>query len=560
MKNSRLWILAAAAGIFAGCAVQEIDHSSGVSSRSVLFTASETATRTAFDAPVGTSYPTLWTDNDSEVLLSLNFEESQSVPVVPSPNYKTATFSATFPERSSYTFYALSPASASSGMSPSRKSWKVTIPSEQTPLPGSCDERAQILVASSSALTEAPAALDLYFSHLTSYMSMTLSNLPDGVVVTGVEVTSSVPFVGEYYYDCASKKLEGNGESCTVTLMTDGQGPVWLACAPVDMSGATLTVSVSTPEGKYVQQKTFPEGRVLTPGKIALFTVDFSGVEPEVPSTEEYYELVTDASTLSEGDEVIIATPQYNRALSTTQNTNNRGNVGVTIDGDRIYDPAATVQVLTLEGSAGAWYFKVSDGQYLYTTSSTNNSRQYLRTGTKNQSSVYNVWSVSVANGNATIAAKVDNSTTKYLVYNNSSSVFAVATSAPGTGNNRVALYRKVTASSSGDDAPVLAYEEYGAYLTSSSWVYVAATDHLSREYGENDLTFAILSPFKNAVMEFQGIPQALSKGTGFTLQFRRQEDQKVDADDSYEVTVVKESGRKVWLSDSRGNGFIVKK
>ena len=556
----KLWIAVASVALAAGCAVQEIDHSSGVSSRSVLFTASETATRTAFDAPVGTSYPTLWTDNDSEVLLSLNFEESQSVPVVPSPTYKTATFSATFPERSSYTFYALSPASASSGMSPSRKSWKVTIPSEQTPLSGSCDERAQILVASSSALTEAPAALDLYFSHLTSYMSMTLSNLPDGVVVTGVEVTSSVPFVGEYYYDCTSKKLEGNGESCTVTLTTDGQGPVWLACAPVDMSGATLTVSVSTPEGKYVQQKTFPEGRVLTPGKIALFTVDFSGVEPEVASTEEYYELVTDASTLSEGDEVIIATPQYNRALSTTQNTNNRGNVGVTIDGDRIYDPAATVQVLTLEGSVGAWYFKVSDGQYLYTTSSTNNSRQYLRTGTKNQSSVYNVWSVSVANGNATIAAKVDNSTTKYLVYNNSSSVFAVATSAPGTGNNRVALYRKVTTSSSGDDAPVLAYEEYGAYLTSSSWVYVAATDHLSREYGENDLTFAILSPFKNAVMEFQGIPQALSKGTGFTLQFRRQEDQKVDADDSYEVTVVKESGRKVWLSDSRGNGFIVKK
>ena len=168
----KLWIAVASVALAAGCAVQEIDHSSGVSSRSVLFTASETATRTAFDAPVGTSYPTLWTDNDSEVLLSLNFEESQSVPVVPSPNYKTATFSATFPERSGYTFYALSPASASSGMSPSRKSWKVTIPSEQTPLPGSCDERAQILVASSSALTEAPAALDLYFSHLTSYMSM----------------------------------------------------------------------------------------------------------------------------------------------------------------------------------------------------------------------------------------------------------------------------------------------------------------------------------------------------------------------------------------------------
>ena len=545
----KLWIAVASVALAAGCAVQEIDHSSGVSSRSVLFTASETATRTAFDAPVGTSYPTLWTDNDSEVLLSLNFEESQSVPVVPSPTYKTATFSATFPERSSYTFYALSPASASSGMSPSRKSWKVTIPLEQTPLSGSCDERAQILVASSSALTEAPAALDLYFSHLTSYMSMTLSNLPDGVVVTGVEVTSSVPFVGEYYYDCTSKKLEGNGESCTVTLTTDGQGPVWLACAPVDMSGATLTVSVSTPEGKYVQQKTFPEGRVLTPGKIALFTVDFSGVEPEVASTEEYYELVTDASTLSEGDEVILLDVAGEYAMSTTQNTNNRGSVGITVSDDKAY-PGETVQVLTLEKSGNYWAFQTGSG-YLSCNGNSNGLK------TKSSLDTYGQWTISISSGAASVTARSGSS--NLLKFNTSNRIFSGYKST-SQGVTAVALYRKVTAASSQED-PVLSEETYGAYLVGRTWQYAKGTDHLSRHYRDEAVDFAIISAPEEAVsMTFAGIPKTLAKGDSFTLSFTRKVGISTAVKGEYSVTVVKESGRKVWLSDGSGNGFIVKK
>ena len=132
--------------------------------------------------------------------------------------------------------------------------------------------------------------------------------------------------------------------------------------------------------------------------------------------------------------------------------------------------------------------------------------------------------------------------------------------SAPGTGNSRVALYRKASRPVQAND-PVLDFEEYGAYLASHTWTYARGTDHLSRHYKDATVDFAIISAPEDGVsMTFSGIPRSLAKGDAFTLTFVRKVGISTDRKGSYEVTVVKESGRKVWLSDGAGNGFIVKK
>ena len=41
------------------------------------------------------------------------------------------------------------------------------------------------------------------------------------------------------------------------------------------------------------------------------------------------WDLVTDASTLKTGDQIVIVANDYNYALSTTQNNNNRGQASV---------------------------------------------------------------------------------------------------------------------------------------------------------------------------------------------------------------------------------------
>ena len=100
--------------------------------------------------------------------------------------------------------------------------------------------------------------------------------------------------------------------------------------------------------------------------------------------------LVTDASQLKAGDKVIITNSKAAGsalAMSTTQNTNNRGSASVTITSDIKITPSSDVQVLTLESttatvngsSVNAWLLNAGSSGYLYAASSSNN---YLRTST----------------------------------------------------------------------------------------------------------------------------------------------------------------------------------
>ena len=125
-----------------------------------------------------------------------------------------------------------------------------------------------------------------------------------------------------------------------------------------------------------------------------------------VPPAVESWVLVTDASTLTVGDKIVIVASGYNKALSTTQNGNNRGSATVTKSGDTVTFGNDT-QIIVLEAGkkSGTWAFNVGNG-YLYAASS---SKNYLRTEKtlSNNSS----WSVTISSkGVATIKAQGTNS------------------------------------------------------------------------------------------------------------------------------------------------------
>jgi len=83
--------------------------------------------------------------------------------------------------------------------------------------------------------------------------------------------------------------------------------------------------------------------------------------------------LVTDVSTLKVGDQIIIAAKSENYAMSTTQNTNNRGSAAVTKSGNTL-TYGSDVQIITLEAGkvAGTFAFNVGNG-YLYAASTSSN-------------------------------------------------------------------------------------------------------------------------------------------------------------------------------------------
>ena len=109
------------------------------------------------------------------------------------------------------------------------------------------------------------------------------------------------------------------------------------------------------------------------------------------------------------------------------------------------------------------------------------------------------------------------------------------------------------------DDDPVLEKSGYGAYRNGTDRVYVAGADQLSREYNGGTLTFAILSPGTAEVLELGGIPADPLVGDTFTLVCREIRGVVIE-ERQYFVTVLRVDGSKVWLSDRKGNGFIVRR
>lgn len=95
------------------------------------------------------------------------------------------------------------------------------------------------------------------------------------------------------------------------------------------------------------------------------------------PFVAATYELVTDASTLADGDKIIIAyvnTDAY--AMGGQANNNRLATDDVTYNADGTLTIGEGVQQITLEGDANGYYFNVGDG-YLYASSSNKN---YMKT------------------------------------------------------------------------------------------------------------------------------------------------------------------------------------
>lgn len=576
MKKIAKWAIPAVAAVaLSACAQQEQLAPSLVQKGTrVHFSAAPLQTKTAFGEPTAEdgilSYPTLWTENDTQVAISLNLTPAVQADVVPSDDFTRADFEADFADSETsapYTFYALSPASALEGVSPSRKALTFSVPAVQTPLPLSADEAAQLLVAKTEAADALPENVDVHFSHLTGYGRLTLKNLPEDAEISSVTLISPAqPWAGTWYYSTEDGTVEAKEASSSITLKTNATEDLWFACVPVDMKGKTLKISVATPTGKYEREITLNGKNVdFSAGHVYKFSVNMEDATFVENKKDIYYELVTDASSLKAGDEVIIANVlgdkiSGNYAISTTQNNRNRPATEVTLEDDKIYDPSDEVEIFTIESgsTSGTWSFKTHDEKYI--SCATGNSNQLISNTNK---SGYSSWTLSISGGKATM--KAAQGSRPYLLYNenNGSPIFScyTGTSVTGTTTSLVALYRKTESEASpASDDPILKEEVFGAYLNGVNTLYEKGIHQLSREYTGNTVTFALLDHAQNTIYEFLGIPAAAAQGDAFTLTFKERHGAKAISSADYPVTVVGEAGAKLWLSDGVGNGFIVKR
>lgn len=189
------------------------------------------------------------------------------------------------------------------------------------------------------------------------------------------------------------------------------------------------------------------------------------------------WNLVSAASELSAGDEVVIVATDYAFALSTTQNTNNRAQVEVQKDGNTVTF-TDDVQVITLEEGNidGTFAFNTGDG-YLYAASSSSNHLKTEAAISDNSS-----WTIEIADGVAKIVAQGENSRNT-MQYNQSSKLFACYSSAS---QKAVSIYKNFEEGEQPvavPSAPVFSTPESATKFVESIEVSIAA---------ENGMTFII--------------------------------------------------------------------
>ena len=523
--------------------------------KTVRFHAGTADTRTAFAEPENGVYQTLWTGNDSEILLSLNYEKAEGSAVTAAADGRTASFEAAFDASSAaspYTFYAVSPASAARAISPSRKAWSVYIAADQKPSALSVDEAAQLLVAKSVAYTTLPDDVDLHFAHLTAYGRISLQDLAlDGASVRKVELVFSTPVVGEWYWG-EDGTLTAKGDSHTITLDTDASGDLWFACAPVDVSGATMTLTVFTDRGELAKEITFPEGRKFNSGKVARFSVDMAGIGFR---TQAAFFPVTDSGILQPGDQILIVNAGGTCALGeqVTRPRKYRREAPIELTDGDILDPGdATVLTLGEGSSPGSWSFYTGSG-YLSTSSGGNVLTESAEIDD------FSSWKIAVS-GSVT------------LVFPQGSPSLVLSYSASGSGFNcvrntsveeTVILYRWDSGViPPAEENPLTAQGEYGCYLAGLERTYVKGSDQILRSYGaDGKLVFVLLNAAGKEQLSISGYDPSLVKGDRVTVTASwRKGLQYFMEERTFSLRVLKEDGSKVWLGDDSGQGFILKK
>lgn len=294
----------------------------------VEFTASELQVKTVFGEKADGAYPVLWTSNERVVLFYNSQTGGQTgggqyADVLPSADGHTAGFSASFTDdgSGSHSFYAMSPMSALNWMGNEdwdggsyKKVLYANIPHDQTPVAGTCDEKAQIVFAKGE-FTEFPDKVDLTFSHMTAYGLITSLSLPEEATeIVGVHIESNRILSGEIYYNYNSLDNTINHSTFLGEYDKDGKvikkpkafkyiyldvnngglkakklENVFFACTPqtdgndVFGEGDYLKFKVYTDTDTWVKTVNFSADRTLAfkAGRISSFSVSAHGFEKQ---------------------------------------------------------------------------------------------------------------------------------------------------------------------------------------------------------------------------------------------------------------------------------------
>ena len=205
----------------------------------------------------------------------------------------------------------------------------------------------------------------------------------------------------------------------------------------------------------------------------AAYTILATPSPNPVSVNSNYYTLVTDASSLADGDAILIVSGD--KALGTTQNTNNRASADVTVVSSAIDAPGALVQKLILVKQGAYYFFYTGASGYLYAAHSSNN---YLRTEETADGNAAATISIA-GGGEATILFQGSN-TRNYIRFNTPN--FSCYASGSSTGT-AVSIYKEVTKPAGVKKAAEFAFPKATYYNAKDVEAFIAPTLSKAAEY-----------------------------------------------------------------------------
>ncbi len=319
MKNlfKKTMLFAAAAMAFASCSNDTTEDVALAPAVKISLTATLDDTRSEFGDYNSTdnAYPTLWSgDEDWAIAMNDRYKKLSNENFSFSDDHKTANATLEFDagktptadSNSEYTLCAVSPYSAFSSYSQEYSTFRYTIKASQEPTANSCDAAAQVLIAKSAPMPSLDSSFALQFKHATAYAKFSFTNVAEATVSgVSIEAEEGVNLAGRYQYSLEDGTITSvDGLSTSISLTTSTTENLWVACAPVDVSGKKLTFTIITDKGNLVKEVTMPANCTFTAGRIATFTVNMNGITfPE--ATGDSYELVTSLADITAGEYVI---------------------------------------------------------------------------------------------------------------------------------------------------------------------------------------------------------------------------------------------------------------
>ncbi len=338
-----------------------------------------------------------------------------------------------------HTIYAFYPATTVFKKGDSDQKVELQVATVQRPAANTFDPSADIAVAKAYSINVAGNSVDIddmVFARLLSTIKVTVTesngDIDPAETINAISITGEANLTGALVWDFVSEDATAASDNATVTADLAANPiafgtPIYLLVNPATLAaGSELTVTVSTSAHEITKTiASLPKDLVFPLGGISELRINLDGaasvaVAPPVSEPTSGWSLVKKLHWLRPGDEVAIVAAAHAVAMSTTQNSNNRGTVDVTVSDD-IMTINNTVQRFTLENGtvANTYSFKSINGaqtnNYIYAASSSNN---YMRSkAAKDDNASFSI--VIDDSGVATLVASGSN-THSFMRYNTS--------------------------------------------------------------------------------------------------------------------------------------------